>query len=310
MAGNLTRGFTRNWPIKLAAVFLALMLYVAVAAQQPISQSFDLKVTVLVPPGRALLQQPPTVSVVFTGRGGEILKLRSLRRVIRLAVPDTFSGSLYRVSLRPADVEYPKGTDLQVSDISPREITLTLDSVKRKEVRIVPLVTVVPDSGQVLRGGLTISPTVAHIVGSDRALAAIESVTTVSTRISSVTGRFTQQVAIDTSALGLVRIAPKAVEVSGELGPVHERVFAGLPVETGAGKITSFTIVPARVAVTVRGPDDLVQALTRDNLKVIAHLAGPPVNGAWAHLTVVAPAGVSARAVPDSVALRKKTGRG
>jgi len=61
MAGNRTRGFTRNWPIKLAAVFLALMLYVAVAAQQPISQSFDLKVTVLVPPGRALLQQPPTV---------------------------------------------------------------------------------------------------------------------------------------------------------------------------------------------------------------------------------------------------------
>jgi hypothetical protein len=87
-------------------------------------------------------------------------------------------------------------------------------------------------------------------------------------------------------------------------------VFAGLPVETGAGKITSFTIVPARVAVTVRGPDDVVQALTRDNLKVIAHLAGPPVNGAWAHLTVIAPAGVSARAVPDSVALRKKTGRG
>jgi hypothetical protein len=207
-------------------------------------------------------------------------------------------------------VEYPTGTDLQVSDISPREITLTLDSVKRKEVRIVPLVTVVPDSGQVLRGGLTISPSVAHIVGSDRALAAIESVTTVSTRISSVTGRFSQQVAIDTSALGPVRIGPKAVEVTGELGPVHERVFAGLPVETGAGKITSFTIVPARVAVTVRGPDDLVQALTRDNLKVIAHLAGPPVSGAWAHLTVVAPAGVSARAVPDSVALRKKTGRG
>ena len=83
-----------------------------------------------------------------------------------------------------------------------------------------------------------------------------------------------------------------------------------LPVETGAGRITSFTIVPARVSVTVRGPDDLVQGLTRDNLKVIAHVDGPLVNGAWAHLTVVAPAGVSARAVPDSVALRKKTGRG
>src|SRR2546428_2524434 len=109
MAGNVTRLFTRNWPIKLAAVFLALMLYVAVAAQQPISQSFDLKVTVLVPPGRALLEQPPTVSVMFTGKGGEILKLRSLRRVIRLAVPGPFSGSAYRVSLGPAAGGDPRG---------------------------------------------------------------------------------------------------------------------------------------------------------------------------------------------------------
>src|SRR5260370_12952077 len=100
MAGNLTRVITRNWPIKLAAVFLALMLYVAVAAQQPISQSFDLKVTVLVPPGRALLQQPPTVSVVFTGKGGEILKLRSLRRVIRPPGPRTLSGPIYPLGPR------------------------------------------------------------------------------------------------------------------------------------------------------------------------------------------------------------------
>src|SRR5260370_5623563 len=104
MAGNLTRVITRNWPIKLAAVFLALMLYVAVAAQQPISQSFDLKVTVLVPPGRALLQQPPTVSVVFTGKGGEILKLRSLRRVVRLPGSHTFSGSHFPVRPPAADV--------------------------------------------------------------------------------------------------------------------------------------------------------------------------------------------------------------
>src|SRR2546428_11543738 len=112
MAGNVTRLFTRNWPIKLAAVFLALMLYVAVAAQQPISQSFDLKVTVLVPPGRALLEQPPTVSVMFTGKGGEVLKLRSLRRGHRLGVPHPLSGPTYRVGLAPTDVGDPQGTDL------------------------------------------------------------------------------------------------------------------------------------------------------------------------------------------------------
>src|SRR6266567_2421976 len=42
----------RNWPIKLAAVFFAIMLYIAVAAQQPLTQSFSLQLTVTVPPGR------------------------------------------------------------------------------------------------------------------------------------------------------------------------------------------------------------------------------------------------------------------
>src|SRR2546426_12292541 len=92
MAGNVTRLFTRNWPIKLAAVFLALMLYVAVAAQQPISQSFDLKVTVLVPPGRALLEQPPPVSVMFTRKGGGVPKPRAPPRGTPPPRPPPFSG--------------------------------------------------------------------------------------------------------------------------------------------------------------------------------------------------------------------------
>jgi YbbR domain-containing protein len=307
---NLTKLVTRNWPIKIAALFLALMLYVAVAAQQPTSQSFEFRITPLVPEGRALLEQPPTVSVVFTGKGGEILKLRTLRRVLNLVVPDTFSGSSYRVDLRPGDVAIPKGVDAAITGIFPASITLTLDSVARKDVRIVPLVTVVPDSGQMLRGGITITPAMAHIVGSDKSLALIDSVTTVPTRITSVTGKFDIPVAVDTTPLGAVRIAPKAVTVSGELGAVHERVFAGLTVETGAGRSTSFTVVPERVSVAVRGPEELVLALTRDSLKVIAHVDGPAVDGARAHLTVIAPRGVTVRVTPDSVVLRRKSGRG
>ena len=59
------------------------------------------------------------------------------------------------------------------------------------------------------------------------------------------------------------------------------------------------------VSVSVRGPDSLVQVLTRERLKVIAHLRGAD---GWAKLTVIAPAGIVARAVPDSVNLKRKSG--
>src|SRR2546425_13375212 len=106
---SLGRLFVRNWPINVAALFFALMLYVAVAAQQPLTQSFALRLAIGIPPGRTVRQQPAGVTVVIAGTGSEILKLRSFPRVIRKAIPDTFSASLWRIRLGAPHVELPQG---------------------------------------------------------------------------------------------------------------------------------------------------------------------------------------------------------
>src|SRR2546427_3214151 len=141
----------RNWPIKLAALFFAIMLYVAVAAQQPLSQSFAMRLAIGIPPGRTVRQQPAGVTVVIAGTGSEILKLRSFPRVIRKVIPDTFSASLWRIPLQATDRELPKGVDVHVADIRPRDVEILLDSVSRKDVRIVPRGQVEAQSGYVLR---------------------------------------------------------------------------------------------------------------------------------------------------------------
>src|SRR5256712_12018692 len=129
--------FVRNWPIKLAAVFFAIMLYVAVAAQQPLSQSFAMRLAIGIPPGRTVRQQTAGVTVVIAGKGSEILKLRSFPRVIRKVIPDTFSASLWRIQLQAADVELPKGIDVPVADIRARDVEILVDSVSPKDVRVV-----------------------------------------------------------------------------------------------------------------------------------------------------------------------------
>ena len=307
MRANLLQLITRNWPIKGAALFLALMLYVAVQLQQPVTTSFDVALNVQLPPGRALLNKPPKIRVQISGKGSQIMKLRSLAGDITRRVPDTLTATTWAIHLDPSEVELelPKGADVRVMEVRPSEITLALDTVIRKEVRIVSLVSVTPDSGQVLHGGLSMTPTVARLVGPEKSLAAIESVTTVPMEITSVSGAFTRNVPIDTMPLGIVRLSPKQVTVTGEMGMIAERSFAGIPVETGAGAITSFIVTPARVAVSVRGPEERVHALTRDSLRVVAHISGS--NGGMARITVVAPRGITARAIPDSVTLRRRT---
>jgi hypothetical protein len=239
MRASLIQLFTRNWPIKGAAIFLALMLYVAVQLQQPVTTDFELGLNVQLPPGRTLQQKLPKIRAQISGKGSQVLRLRSLRGDVTRRMPDTLSASTWTIRLEPSEIEaqLPKGADVRVLEIRPREITVALDSVARKDVRIVPLITVMPESGQVLHGGISISPTIARLVGPDKNLAAIESVTTIPTEIASVSGAFTRTVPIDTSLLGIVRIAPKQVTVTGEMGALAERSFGGIPVETGAGAV-------------------------------------------------------------------------
>jgi len=107
-----------------------------------------------------------------------------------------------------------------------------------------------------------------------------------------------------------VRISPKEVRVAGEVVAVIERSIPGVPVTTAASGFTGFLLSPERVSVSVRGPESKVNTLTKDSVRVVAHLVGKAGPGAYARLTVTAPPGVRARAVPDSVGLKRRTGRG
>jgi len=199
--------------------------------------------------------------------------------------------------------------DVQVADIRPRDVEILLYSVSHKDVRIVPRVKVEAESGYVLRG-LSITPSLASVVGPEKSLAKLDSVTTLPTVISSVSGPFFQTVPIDTTSLGIVRISPKAVRMAGEVTAIIERSIGGVPITTAASGFTGFLLVPERVSVTVRGPASRVNTLTRDSVRVVAHLVGKAGPGGYARLTVSGPPGLLARAVPDSVSLKRKTGRG
>ena len=307
MRAKLLQLLARNWPIKLASVLLALMLYVAVQAQQPITQTFTMKLDLEVPRGRSLLQKPPTIQVQVSGKGAELLRLRTFPSAITMRVPDTLSTSSWLMRLENADVPVPKGVDVSVRDITPREVTISLDSVIRKDVRVVPLVTVEPESGFVLRGGLSISPSVARLVGPEENVAAVESVTTAPMEITNVTGAFTRVLPIDTQALGIVRIAPKEVTVSGDVQALVRRSFAGVTIESGAGQLTGVTLEPARVTVALEGPADRMERVTRDSIRVIAVLTR---DGSHARLRVLSPQGLGAKPATDSVVVRRRPASG
>jgi hypothetical protein len=288
-----------------------VILYVAVAAQRQVTQEVVMGFDVRVPPGRTLVSPPAMDTVVLRGKIAELLRLRSIHRVISLTVPETLSTATWITTLLPSSVKIPAGSNVEVAEFRPRDVTIQLDPVGSKEVPIVARITVIPDSGQALDGGLQITPSVARIVGPDRLLAAIESVATQPTTLDAVRGPFNRLVPLDTTPLGVVRLSPKEVRVTGSTTGVFERVFNLLPIESGAGPLTGYELRPARATVTVRGSEAAIQGLTKDSIRVIVHLRGPVTDSATVRLTVLAPRGISAHAAPDSVLIvRRRGGRG
>src|SRR5256885_3589844 len=148
MPGSVGQFFLRNWLLKLAAVFFAVMVYAGVPAQQRLTEPLARRLSIAPPPGRALRQAPPSIAVTVQGKGSEILKLRNIPRTISKTVPDTLTGSVWRLHLSPGDVTLPKGAEgVQVSDISPRDVDIVVDSAARRDVRILPRVTLEKDPG-------------------------------------------------------------------------------------------------------------------------------------------------------------------
>ncbi|HUL50270.1 MAG TPA: hypothetical protein VLT79_09680, partial [Gemmatimonadales bacterium] len=164
-------------------------------------------------------------------------------------------------------------------------------------------VSVKADSGYVVEG-LSILPTVAHLLGPAKSVAGIESVATVPALIASGSGPFFHTVPIDTGMLGVVRVIPREVRVSGEATRLLERSFSGVPIGSPASGATGVTLTTEHVSVSVKGPEPRVSTLTRDSMRVIAHIVNRGAPDAFARLTVSAPSGLTATAVPDSVPVK------
>src|SRR5439155_1670279 len=90
---------------------------------------------------------------------------------------------------------------------------------------------------------LSIVPSVARVVGPEKGLAAIDSITTLPTVISSVNGPFFRTVPLDTSPLGVVRVAPKEVRVAGEVAAIIERAIDAVPITTAASGLAGLVIL-------------------------------------------------------------------
>ncbi len=305
MKAGLRAALVNNWPIKLTSLALAAVLWAAVTAEEPTTQLVPVTLLVEPPEGRALTRPLPPVKALYAGSARELIKLYGTPPVITAMVPDTLTSSRYVLELSPGELKLAVKANVQAQDIQPRRIEVRLDAVARRTVPVVSRVTITPDTGFAVVGGLALSPSSLLVRGPDAVVARIDSVTTVPLEITAVRGPVRRNVPIDTEGLGVAQLSKREVEVSAEIEAVSERALLDVPVAV-RGDRSAWIVDPPTVLVTVRGPAIRVAKLSKDSVTVVAQ---PTAGGRReaVRVSLLTPPGIEATARPDSVRIQRRS---
>jgi len=121
----------RHWPLKLAALALAILMWAGVASQEVTSQLVAVRLDLNWADTLDLSRPLPSVSALVTGPGREILKLYSTPLVFRSAVPSSAAQHPWRLRLAPELLQVPTTAKITVEDVEPRDLYVSLARNRR-----------------------------------------------------------------------------------------------------------------------------------------------------------------------------------
>ena len=286
-----------NWPLKLMAVFFAVLLYFGMVALQSTQQwPGTVSIDVVHQPANTYLLKPdplPTVSGIrYIAAANVPITRDSFRAVLDLSSASDSQASLVNVQLVAED---PR---IQIVDYQPQQIRVTLDPIIHRQVPVVVETGVVPSGLQ--PGSPVLSASTADVFGAASIVSRV-SYAEAPVRIDASgldVNVDVDLVARDSSnnVVDNVQFDPRTVHVDILVGSqLQSQSVAVNPVISGtpaAGYYVSSVDVSPSV-VTVRGHSDALAAL-----KGIANTAAISVAGATADVkatvSLALPSGVAA----------------
>lgn len=274
-----------HWPLKLASLAMAVLLWALVSAEQVTMHWIPVRVEPEVRDPRYVLTEAPgprEVRVLFAGPGRVLWQLALDRPTLVLPVRDA-GREAYAVD---ADmIRLPEGIRaVAVRDIRPAVVRLHVQRLASRELPVQPRFSGGSLSRYVVRGAPDLTPSSVRVTGPADDLARLTHLETEPIEVvSDDSATFLGRVRVDTSGMGHFTVSPSSLRIRAEVDVRAERTLPGVPVAGPGGR-------PAGTAdLRLEGPSRLLGALSVGAVRVEETPAGPRVIGL--------PAGVQALVV-------------
>lgn len=259
---RLVSAFTEHLPIKAAALFFSMVLWLIVAAEEPAARELEVELAITTDSMVRVVEPPPRVHALVVGSGRDLLKLYATPPTVRRHLGND-SPETVVLDIRPGDVDLPSGVAARVQDVQPRTIPLQLDVRAWRDVPVRSALRIIPPAGMRVTGPPRFEPDSVRVTGPRTSVQSLDSVMTarLDLMVSDTMGR----VPIDITGLG-VRVVPAAVRVVVPLARLEVALPAPAAGDT-AGAVPDDTTT---------APQDTARARTREPARDTARSDSAP----------------------------------
>jgi YbbR domain-containing protein len=264
----------RHLGLKFLSVAVAVGLWFTVAGEQTAERSLRVPLELTGSLEQlGLVEAPPeNIDVRVRGASG-LLSTLSAGDVIAIVNLSRAKEGLNFFYLTPANVQAPFG--VEVVEVNPPNVPLRFERLTTRTVPIVPHIEGEPAPGYV-RGEVSIEPTEVEVTGPETAMRRLKEATTEPVSLEGRRAQVREVVTIGVLDANVRVKAPATAVVTVPIQPEQaDRRLVQLPVHSlNVGSGLSAQAAPAVVAVVVRGPKALVEALSADSVTAFVDLAG------------------------------------
>lgn len=264
-----------NWPYKIAALVLALLLWLNVTGEE--RQEFpvptDVQVEVQDPDWVLVEVDPEQVRAIFQGRRGPIMpRMPVIRHVV-----DSVPGPRMDISLDPRMVRgYDRELDLRPTGIRPQSVQLRLEPRVSRKVAVELRLGLSAAPGYAVVRPVLLQPDSVTLRGAESEVASLEAMPTEEAALEELRRTVTRELQLrPPEGLRNVTWDPEAVLATVEVDSLVERSVVR-PVRLRGPAAGSVTIGRDSVRVRLRGPSQLVRRLSPERVRAFVDVESVP----------------------------------
>lgn len=295
-----------NWPYKVAALVLAVLLWFNVSAdrdrmEQSVTTRLEFEFTdeAWVP-----VEVPREARTTFRGRLGDILALPG-DVTIRHAVGEV-DDSVVTVALDPSMVEYDRRLGVQPVAVRPSRVELRFQPRAEKRVPIAIDLTATAAEGYTILGEPVVEPESVTVRGAREEVEAVVHVETEPVTMEGIEAPTTRELAVRTPPGGsTLTVEPERVLVTLRVDSLAERRLR-VRLQAVGPAADRVSLSPAEVEVVLRGPASELRDLSVREMTAYVRVEEVPEREVRRPVEVRLPEGVyvTAAVSPAAVTLR------